>query len=122
MLTRIRNAINVGKREVSMPHSKIKEAVATQLKKSGFVSDIKTVDASMGKDLKVVITSDGEPARITQIARMSKPGRRHYASAADIPIVMRGRGVVVVSTSKGIMTGAQAKKFGIGGELICKVY
>lgn len=122
MLTRIRNAINVGKREVVLPHSKMKEAVAAQLKRSGFVSDVQASDLSVGKSLKIVINDDGEPARITEITRLSKPGRRHYASAADIPVVMRGRGVVVVSTSKGIMTGQQAKKQGIGGELICKVY
>jgi small subunit ribosomal protein S8 len=122
MLTRIRNAINVGKREVVLPHSKIKEAVAAQLKRSGFVTDVKTSDLSVGRSLKIVINDDGEPARITEIARLSKPGRRYYASAADIPVVMRGRGVVIVSTSKGIMTGQQAKKQGIGGELICKVY
>lgn len=122
MLTRIRNAVAVGKREITMPHSKIKEAVATQLKANGFLSEVKAADSSVGTNLVIVINGQGEPARITEITRLSKPGRRQYASAADIPVVMRGRGVVVVSTPKGVMTGKQAKKLGIGGELICKVY
>lgn len=122
MLTRIRNAINVRKSEVSMPHSNVKEAVATLLKKNGFVSDVKVTDATIGKTLKVVINGEQENARITEIVRLSKPGRRSYAGAEKIPTVMRGRGIIIVSTSKGMMTGAEAKKQGIGGELICKVY
>jgi small subunit ribosomal protein S8 len=122
MLTRIRNAINVRKHEVTMPHSKVKEAVATLLKKNGFVDDVKVVDATIGKTLKVVINGEHENARITKIDRLSKPGRRYYAGADEIPVVMRGRGVVIVSTSKGMMTGKEAKQQGIGGELICKVY
>jgi small subunit ribosomal protein S8 len=122
MLTRIRNAINVHKSEVTMPHSKVKEAVATLLKTNGFVADVAVSDATIGKTLKVVINGEHENARITEINRMSKPGRRYYVSAADIPVVKRGRGIVIVSTSKGMMTGAAAKQAGIGGELICKVY
>lgn len=122
MLTRIRNAINVRKAEVSMPHSKVKEAVAELLKKNGFVAEVKVSDATIGKDLKIVINAEHENARITEITRLSKPGRRYYTSAGDIPTVKGGRGIVIVSTSKGMMTGAEAKKNGIGGELICKVY
>ena len=122
MLTRIRNAINVRKGEVLLPHSKLKQSVAELLKSSGFLNDVKVVDASVGKTLKIVINSDGQNARITEIVRLSKPGRREYKGAKEIPIVMRGRGIVIVSTSKGLMTGNEAKKQGIGGELICKVY
>lgn len=122
MLTRIRNAINVRKHEVSMPHSKAKEAVARLLKASGFIADVAVSDATIGKTLKIVINSEQENARITEIVRLSKPGRRYYAGSTEIPIVKRGRGIVIVSTSKGMMTGAEAKKHGVGGELICKVY
>lgn len=122
MLTRIRNAIAVRKSEVVLPHSKVKESVARLLKDAGFVADVKVTDATIGKTLKVVINEEGENARITEIVRMSKPGRRHYAGSDKIPAVKRGRGVVIVSTSKGMMTGAQARKQGLGGELICKVY
>ena len=122
MLTRIRNAINVRKSEVVMPHSKLKQSVAEILKTSGFLSDVKVTDATVGKSLKIVINGDGEAARITEIVRLSKPGRREYLGAKEIPAVKGGRGVVIISTSKGLMTGAQAKKDGVGGELICKVY
>ncbi|HKU18443.1 MAG TPA: 30S ribosomal protein S8 [Candidatus Saccharimonadales bacterium] len=122
MLTRIRNAIGVRKSEVTMPHSKIKQSVAELLKANGFVSDVSVVDASVGKTLKIVINHEDENARIIEIVRLSKPGRREYAGADKIPTVKRGRGVVILSTSKGVMTGTEAKKHGVGGELICKVY
>jgi small subunit ribosomal protein S8 len=122
MLTRIRNAIGVRKHEVSMPHSNVKEAVARLLKKSNFVSEVRVVDATVGKTLIILINDEHENARITEIKRLSKPGRRFYVTAQEIPTVMRGRGLVIVSTSKGMMTGSDAKKQHIGGELICKVY
>jgi small subunit ribosomal protein S8 len=122
MLTRIRNAINVRKSEVVMPHSKVKQSVAELLKTNGFLSDVSVTDATVGKSMKIVINDEGENARITEIVRLSKPGRREYVGSADIPAVKRGRGVVIISTSKGMMTGAQAKQQGVGGELICKVY
>lgn len=122
MLTRIRNAIAVGKSEVSLPHSKIKENVAISLKNNGFLHDVTTTKLSIGKQLTVVINPGGENARITEIKRLSKPGRRAYANAHEIPVVKRGRGVLIISTSKGLMTGEEAKQQGVGGELICQVY
>lgn len=122
MLTRIRNAIAVGKSEVSLPHSKIKQSVAELLKKSGFLSEVKVDGKGIYKKVVIQINSEAENARITEISRLSRPGRRLYAKAKDIPVVMQGRGLVIVSTSKGIMTGDEAKKAKIGGELICKVY
>jgi small subunit ribosomal protein S8 len=122
MLTRIRNAINVRKSEVSLPHSKIKEAVARSLAANGFLQSVSVSDLSVGKQLHIVINSEDANARITEIKRISKPGRRHYAGAAEIPTVKRGRGIVIVSTSKGLMTGAEAKAQGLGGELIASVY
>jgi small subunit ribosomal protein S8 len=122
MLTRIRNAINVRKNEVALPHSNVKESVARLLKENRFIEDVKVEDAVIGKTLRIVINSEGDNARITEIARLSKPGRREYAKAEKIPTVKRGRGLVIVSTSKGMMTGAEAKKQGVGGELICKIY
>lgn len=122
MLTRIRNAIAVRKHEVSLPHSQIKESVAKLLKDSNFVDDVSVKDAPIGKTLTVKINDEDSNARITEIVRMSKPGRRHYVNAKEIPVVKRGRGVVIISTSRGIMTGDQAKTEKVGGELICKVY
>lgn len=122
MLTRIRNAILVRRNEVTMPHSKLKQNVAQLLADNGFVDSVDVVDDGFPKMLRVRVNSEGTNARITEIARISKPGRRTYVGADDIPTIKRGRGMVIVSTSKGVMTGAEAKKQRIGGELICKVY
>lgn len=122
MLSRIRNAMAVNKNEVVMPHSKIKESVAKILQTSGFIDKVSEEEAVVGKSLKIVINSDGSNSRITEIQRLSKPGRRMYVNVDSIPVVKRGRGIVVVSTSRGVMSGEQAKKEGIGGELICQVY
>ena len=122
MLTRVRNAILVRKSEVVMPHSKVKQSVAEILKNNGFLKDVSVTEASVGKILKLVINEEHENAPITEIVRMSKPGRRYYVKAKDIPTIKRGRGIVVVSTPKGVMTGQDAKAQSVGGELICKVY
>lgn len=125
MLTRIRNAIAVRKHEISLPHSKIKEAVATMLKDSHFIEGVQVnaaADNKPGKTLTLTLSSDSSNARITEIVRLSKPGRRYYVNATEIPVVKRGRGLVIISTSKGLMTGDTAKKQNIGGELICRVY
>ncbi len=122
MLTRIRNAIAVRKSEVALPHSKLKEGVAKLLQQSNFIDGVSVSEAEVGKLLKVKINDESSNARITEIVRLSKPGRRYYVSARDIPTVKRGRGVVILSTSKGLMTGDQARDQHLGGELICKVY
>lgn len=122
MLTRIRNAIAVGKSEISLPHSKIKENVAISLKNNGFLQDVSVQELKIGKQLQIIINHSGENARITEIKRLSKPGRRAYTNAREIPAVKRGRGVLIISTSKGLMTGDEAKQQGVGGELICQVY
>lgn len=122
MLTRIRNAIMVSKSEVSLPYSKIKQSVAELLKANGFIKDVSVDGQGIDKKLNIVINSEDENAKITEIARMSRPGRRMYARSNEIPTVKQGRGIVIVSTSKGVMTGDAAKKARIGGELICKVY
>ncbi len=123
MLTRIRNAIAVRKHEVNLPHSQLKESIAKVLKEQNFIDDVKVSDSTEGKKiLNIVINSENSNARITEIVRLSKPGRRLYSSATEIPVVKRGRGVVLVSTSKGLMVGAEAKNKRLGGELICKVY
>ena len=123
MLTRIRNAISVRKNVVTMPHSNLKESIAKVLKAQNFIDDVTVEKTAEGyKALVVTINSENSNARITEIERLSKPGRRWYSSADEIPVVKRGRGIVVVSTSKGLMTGKDAKKQRLGGELICKVF
>lgn len=125
MLTRIRNAIMVNKRTVRLPHSNVKESVARLLQSSNFIDRVEVeaaADDQPGKTLVITINDEQSNARITEIARVSKPGRRYYVRSGEIPVVKRGRGVVIVSTSRGMMTGEQAKKQGIGGEIICRVY
>ncbi len=122
MLTRIRNAIAVRKNEISLPHSQVKESVARLLKSSNFISDVKVNNETVGKTLVITINNEFENARISEIVRLSKPGRRYYVNAKEIPVVKRGRGIIVISTSKGMMIGDEARKQNVGGELICKVY
>lgn len=124
MLTRVRNANAVNKETVSMPHSKVKEAVAKLLADNGFVTkiEVKNSPSEIGKILTITLSSQTANNPITEIERLSRPGRRTYAKVNQIPVVKRGRGIVIVSTSKGVMTGDDAKKAGIGGELICRVY
>jgi small subunit ribosomal protein S8 len=108
----------VKKPDVSVPYSRVKENVAKLLKTSGFIEDVKAEGEGIAKKLSLQIAG----AKITEIERISRPGRRVYMKADDIPVVKRGRGIVIVSTSKGLMTGDEAKKSRAGGELICKVY
>ena len=122
MLSRIRNAIAVRKPEVYIPHSKIKEAVAKLLSDNGFIDGVAIDKASAGKGLILTLNQPPAPAKITEIMRLSTPGRRQYASVDQLPKVKQGRGIVIVSTPKGLMTGAQAANKNVGGELICKVY
>ena len=122
MLTRIRNAANVGKTEVSLPNSKIKETIARQLVRIGYLKDVKVVDAKPQATLVITINEAGTNSTITEIARVSTPGRRVYARASEIPRIKNGRGTVLVSTSQGVMTGQEAHKARLGGELILKVY
>lgn len=122
LLTRIRNAAMVGKHEITVPTSKLKETIARELKKAGYIEDVKVEKSSPRSTLVVTIHKPGENAVFTEITRVSKPGRRVYAGVNDIPRVKNGRGIVLVSTSKGVMTGQQAVKERLGGELLVKVY
>lgn len=122
LLTRIRNAIMVGRHEIRVPSSKLKHTVATQLKKAGYLAEVKIEVAKPRDILHVVINNPGENATINEITRLSKPGRRVYVAATDIPKVKSGRGIVLVSTSKGVITGQDAVKQRLGGELLLKVY
>lgn len=122
LLTRIRNAAQVGKTEIRVPTSKLKKVVAEQLVKNNYLAGVKVEDGKPRGTLVVTIAKDGENCPITEIARVSKPGRRVYTSAADIPKVKQGRGLVLVSTSKGVMTGSEAVKQKLGGEVLLKVY
>lgn len=122
MLTRIRNAIAAGKHEVRMPSSKTKVSVAKQLQDAGYLSKVSVEKGTPRDTLVITIYENGTNPAISEIQRVSTPGRRVYSSAKEIPFVKSGRGIMLVSTSKGIMTDVQARRNRLGGELICKVY
>lgn len=122
MLTRIRNAIAVGKTEIRVPTSKLKFAVADKLQKINYLEKVEIEDTKPRGILHVVINNEGEAARINEINKVSTPGRRIYAGVNEIPKVKSGRGTVLVSTSKGIMTGQEAVKNKLGGEILVKVW
>ena len=122
MLSRIRNAIAVNNDAVVLPHSKVKESIALLLKENQYLDEVSVEDAPVGKTIKLVLNKPYTNSKITEIKRISSPGRRNYSSVDNLPTIKRGRGIVIVSTSKGMMTGKDARKLGIGGELICKVY
>lgn len=122
LLTRIRNAVMVGKNEITVPSSKLKVTVAKELKKAGYIADVKVESAKPRDILVVTISKEGENSVINEIKRLSTPGRRVYVGANDIPKVKNGRGVVLVSTSKGVMDGREAVKQRLGGELLLSVY
>lgn len=122
LLTRIRNAVQVGKSEIRVPASKLKLTIAKELVKANYLADVK-VEAGKPRDtLVITINRDGENPTINEITRLSKPGRRVYVSANDIPKVKSGRGMVLVSTSRGVLPGHVAKQQKAGGELLLKVY
>ncbi len=122
LLTRIRNAALVGKTEVRVPTSKLKRVVAEQLKAHNYLADVKEEAGKPRGTLVITINKPGENCNINEIARLSKPGRRVYVKADEIPKVKSGRGMVLVSTSKGVITGQEAVKQRLGGELLLKVY
>jgi small subunit ribosomal protein S8 len=119
MLTQLRNAYAVGKESLTFEGSRVKEAILQILKENGYISDFKKTGSKIDIDLKY--KDDGKPA-MSAAERISRPGRRIYVKNDQIPSVLSGYGISVISTSKGIVTGDIAKKEKLGGELICKVY
>ncbi|MEO8691441.1 MAG: 30S ribosomal protein S8 [Candidatus Saccharimonas sp.] len=122
LLTRIRNAAMVGKTEIRVPASKIKQVVAEQLVKNKYLKKVTLEDGKPRGTLVVTIANPGEACVITEISRVSRPGRRVYVGADDIPRIKQGRGIVLVSTSKGVISGYEAYKQKLGGEVLLKVY
>lgn len=122
LITRIRNAVMVGKNEILVPTSKLKVGVIDVLAKNGYIASYEVEDGKPRGVLRVKINESGMNAKINEISKVSKPGRRIYSSADDLPTVKSGRGMIIVSTSKGLMTGREAKKNRLGGEILVKVW
>lgn len=123
MLTRIRNAIAAGHTRVDIPGSKLKMEVARILKEEGYINSFATKGEGVKYMIRVFLRYDAKgTSSITHMARVSRPGRRVYVGSTDIPKVLGGYGVNIVSTSKGLMSGKAAKAANVGGEILAEVY
>jgi small subunit ribosomal protein S8 len=126
MLTRIRNAIMAGQQFVSVPSSKIKVEIARILKEQGYIEDYQLTRDEPQPYLRIRLKYVGSRRErrpvLSGLERVSRPGRRVYASKDEIPWVMSGMGIAILSTSKGVMTGEEARRKGVGGEVICRVW
>lgn len=126
MLTRIRNAIMAGHATVAIPHSKVKLAIAHILQQEGYVEDVSLTDDTPVRMIVIKLKYWGKRRErrpvISKIERVSKPGRRIYVGRSEIPWVLSGMGIAILTTPQGIMTGQQARREGVGGEVICTVF
>jgi len=121
MLTRIRNAHRALLPVVEVPHSKMKESIANILKKEGYVAEV-AMEGTPLKKIKLKLKYEGRKGVIEGLRRVSSPGLRRYVRATEIPRVRGGLGTAILSTSQGLMTGVQARKSNIGGELLCYIW
>src|SRR5215831_768758 len=123
MLTRVRNAVQAKHQKVDMPSSRLKTEIARILKEEGYISHFKTADEG-GKSFLTLFLKYGPKGEkvISSIERISRPGCRVYVSKGEIPRVLGGLGINILTTSHGVMTGKQARKQGFGGELLCNIY
>ena len=121
MLTCVRNASQALLEEAAMPHSKIKENIARILKNEGYIAEF-GVEGDAKKTLKMKLKYNGRRGVIEGLKRVSRPGLRQYVSATEVPRVLGGLGVAILSTSKGVMTGQDARKESVGGEVLCHVW
>lgn len=123
MLTRVRNANQAMNEKVDIPASKMNEDIADILKKEGYITDFKIIDNRKQGVLRIVMKyGPGQERIITGLRRVSKPGRRVYRGAREIPRVMGGLGIAVVSTPKGVLTDKQSREANVGGEILCEVW
>ena len=122
MLTRIRNAGCALLPAVELPHSRMKESIAHILKKEGYVADVAVDGAAAKKKIKLKLKYEGKRTVIEGLRRVSRPGLRRYVGSNEIPRVRGGLGVSIVSTSQGVMSGNEARKKNLGGELLCYVW
>jgi small subunit ribosomal protein S8 len=123
MLTRVRNALIARHQKVDVPASKLKAEIARILREEGYIVNFKLAEEGSQKTIKIYLkyTATNQPA-MTHIERLSRPGCRVYVSSTDIPRVLGGLGINILTTPKGVMTGRAARKEGVGGELLCQVY
>lgn len=123
MLIRIKNAYLAGKKTVIIPYSKVKESIANVLVANGYITSfVKKETPTLQGELEVVLTYKGKQPAVTDVKRISKPGRRSYSNVEKIPKTLGGYGVTIISTSQGVMSDKDAKKKNIGGEVLCQIW
>ncbi len=126
MLTRIRNALAVRKPEVVLPFSKIKFGIAEILEENGYIKNFEKIEKGNNgnnyDEIKIILKYQGSQPTITSLKRISKPGRRVYATKDELPRVLNSLGIAIISTSSGLMTNKEARKHKLGGEVICEIY
>ena len=122
MLTRLRNANQALLPDVEVSHSKLKESIAQILKREGYLAEVAVEGATAARKLKLKLKYNGRKGVIAGLKRVSKPGLRRYVGATEIPRVLNGMGISIVSTPKGVMTGNDAKKQNVGGELVAFIW
>jgi small subunit ribosomal protein S8 len=122
MLLRIRNAASRGLADLTLPHSRIKSDVMRVLKREGYIEDFKVQKEGGKSNIQVTLRGNKETRAITGLKRMSTPGRRRYVKATEIPRVLGGLGICILSTSSGVMSGQEARKKNVGGEILCQVW
>jgi len=122
MLTRIRNAAQARHEKTVIPASKLKQAIATVLKDEGYINDVVFHEDNKQGEITVFLKYEGGEPVIKQVRRVSKPGIRVYVTKDEIPRVLNGLGIAILSTSKGVLVDREARKAGVGGELLCTVY
>jgi small subunit ribosomal protein S8 len=122
MLVNLRNANATGLAESQMPYSRLKSDIARVLKKEGYIEDFKVLKDGKKTRLQIMLKGKGEGRAIVGLRRVSTPGRRKYVGSREIPRVLAGMGCAILSTPRGVMTGQQAKKDNVGGEVLCYVW
>ena len=122
MLIRIKNALTAGHEEVVMPHSKMKAAIAEILLNEKYLEKVEVIDSKPQKQLKLSLRYEGSLPAVSGVKRVSKPGRRLYASAGQIPVTLGGYGITILSTNQGVIADKEARQKNIGGEILCQVW
>jgi len=122
MIIQLKNAGMAGNTVVELPYSRLKHQIADILQKEGFLKSVESVGNEPKVSLKLTLRYLGDASAITDVKRMSKPGLRMYCKKNDIPSKIQGVGIVILSTPKGVMSGVEARKVGVGGEVLCEVW
>jgi len=122
MITRIKNACAAGRKDLVLPHSKVKEDIVKILKNNNYIEDYQVIDKEPQKEMKIVLRYVGKLSAITNVKRVSKPGRRIYVKAGEIPQTLNGYGLTILSSNQGVMDDKTARKAKVGGELLCKIW